>query len=153
MAYTTSKAKSGRQTVVSIGGVTGSSGTALTPIFELSGATPSGGDWDFADTTNFNSGVDAESLSTIRQPVTFTLEGNVVDADPGQIALVAAYNNGGKYDFTVQLAAGPGAATGTLYAFSAYVQSYFDFKIDVKSAITFTSKLRVNGHITVTAGS
>jgi hypothetical protein len=151
MAYTGSKARVGRATVVSIGPVTGGTG-AFTPIGEVMKSGFSGAAWGTVDVTNFDSGVDEEFITTTRNNGDVTIEGNLVDTDPGQVLLTTAYNSGSKYNFTVQLAPGPGETTGRLYAFSALVSS-LDTPIDTKAAVSFSCKLKVSGAITVTPGA
>lgn len=153
MAYTGSKAKAGRGTIVSIGGVTGATGTEVwTPIGELSTASFTGSSWGTDDTSNFDSGVDEEFIATMRNNGELSLDGNVVDTDPGQIALVAAYNSGSKYDFKVQQQPGPGETTGTLRAFSGLVLSY-DETTTTKNKAGFSVKVKISGAITVTPGA
>jgi hypothetical protein len=153
--YTGSQAKVGRGTVVSIGGVSGAGGSEIfTQINELDKASFTGGKWGTADSTNFNSGVNDEFLTTIRDNGSVSLSGNLVDQDPGQVALAAAYANGLKYDFKVQLLPGPvETTTGTLYSFSALVESFFDIPVTTKDIIKFTSSLKISGPITETVGS
>ncbi len=155
MAYNGSRAKVGRGTVVSIGSVSGGAGgDVYTPIEELNDATFSGGQWGTAETTNFQSGVDEEFLTTTRNNGEVNLKGNLIDGAPGQAALTVAYNSGSKYDFKVQLAVGPGETTiGTAYTFSALVMSFFDIPVTTKGIVEFTSKLKVSGPITTIAGS
>lgn len=153
MAYTSSKAKAGRGTVVSIGGVTGAGGTeTFTPIYELTNASFSGSAWGTEDTSNFNSGVDEEFIANMRNNGELNLEGNVVDTDPGQVLLTTAYNSGSKYDFKVQNLPGPGETTGTLRTLSGLVTSY-DETVTVKGKVAFTVKVKISGAITVTPGA
>jgi hypothetical protein len=151
-----SKAKVGRGTIVSIGGVTGTTGggaETFVVIEELMGSPFSGGVWGTEDVTNFQSGVDDEFISTTRNNGEVTLKGNLIDGAPGQAALNAAYNSGSKYDFKVQLLPGPGETTGTLYTFSALVTTFFDIDVSVRAAIQFSAKLKVSGEIVTVEGS
>jgi hypothetical protein len=149
-----SKAKVGRGTIVSIGGVTGATGDEVfVPIEELMESSFSGGSWGTEDSSNFDSEVEEEFLSTMRNNGEVGLKGNLIDAAPGQVALEAAYDTGSKYDFKVQLKPGPGQTTGTLYTFSALVTSFFDIPVTTKGIIQFTSKLKVSGAIGKTVGS
>ncbi len=154
MAYTNSLAKVGRGTIVSIGPLASATGTPVyIPIGEVDNGSFGGGKWETADVTNFNSGVNQEFVSTIRDNGTIPLGGNLLDADPGQLALQAAYNTGSKYLFQVQLAVGPGeTTTGTLYSFAALVESFFDITISLKEAIKFKATLKISGGITTVVG-
>ncbi len=150
----TSKAKAGRGTVVSIGGVTGATGTeTFLSVAEVNDSSFTGSSWGTEDSSSFDSGVDEEFIATMRNNGEVNLKFNVVDTDAGQQALITAYNSGSKYDFKVQLKPGPGQTTGTLYAFSALVRSAFDLPVTVKGIIQNSAKLKISGPITPTYGS
>jgi hypothetical protein len=151
MAYTKSKARTGRSTIISIGGVTGAGGSeTFTPIFEITKSPFGGSSWNKIDRSNFNSGTDEEKGKGMRDPGQVTLEGNDVDDDPGQILLLAAYNDGDNpYDFKVQTKATTGYSAGTIYLFSALVMS-FDRTVELKADRTFSSKLEISGPVAVT---
>lgn len=151
MAYTGSKSQVGRGTIVSIGGQTGTGGT-FTTIGEVTDASFSGAAWGTVDVTNFDSGVDDEFISTTRNNGDLTLQGNMIDAEPGQVALFAAYDTGFKYDFKVQLQPAQGQTTGKVYTFSALVTS-LETSIQTRSVVNFNTKLKISGAITRTAGS
>ena len=149
-----SKAKVGRGTVVSIGGQTGAAGTEnLIKVGEVMESSFTGSAWATEDVTNFDSNVDDEFLTTTRNNGELTLKYNVIDSDPGQQALIAAYNTGFKYDFTVQLKPGQGQTTGTSYAFSALVMTIFDIPVTTRGVIQSSGKLKISGPITPTYGS
>ena len=153
-AYTGSKAKTGRGTVVSIGGVSGGSGTeTFIKVSEVLDSSFGSSAWGTEDSSNFDSGVDEEFLATMRNNGEVNLKYNVVDSDPGQQALNTACDSGQKYDFTVQLKPGPGQTTGTLYAFSALILTVLEIPITTKGIIQNSSKLKISGSITKTFGS
>jgi hypothetical protein len=146
--YTGSKAGAGRGSVFSIS----ADGTTYTEIGECMDASFAGGQWGTADVTNFDSTGNDEFITTTRDNGAVNLKGNVVDTDPGQVLLIAAYNSGATTFFKNQLLPGPGETTGRLYTFKALVQSYEE-TIETRSAIGFTAKLKISGVVTRTAGS
>jgi hypothetical protein len=149
-----SKAKVGRGTVVSIGGVTGGTTTTFTPIEELMDASFSGAAWGTDETSNFDSGVNEEFVATMRNNGEVSLKGNLVDGAVGQTALSAACDTGSKFDFTIVLAKGPGETTkGTSYAFSAITLSFLNIGITTKGIVQFDAKLKVSGAIITTVGA
>ncbi len=147
---TPSKAKAGRKAVVSIGGITGAAGGTFLPIEELMQSNFSGASWGTTEVTNFDSNADEEFITTTRNNGTVSLKGNLIDLAPGQAALEAAYQDGIRRDFKVQMPPGPGDTTGVIYAFSALVESFLDINVEVKSAVQFTSSLKISGAVTKT---
>jgi hypothetical protein len=147
-----SKARVGRGSALSIGGVTDGTTVAFQHIAEANKASFSGGSWGTVDVTSFDSGVDEEFKTTTRNNGDLNLEGFLVDSDAGQVAVQAAYDSGNLYDFKLQLLPGPGQTTGTLYTFSGLVQS-LDIPVETRSAITFTIKVKISGAIVRTIGT
>src|SRR6185437_4550393 len=110
-------------------------------------------DWDFVDTTNFESGSDAEMLSTIRKAPTIEMKGNRVAGDAGQVAVETAYQAGTISSFTVTLPKTSTQTTsGDKYVFNAYVKNC-NFSIQTTKQIEFSISLQVSGPCTFTAGS
>jgi hypothetical protein len=155
MTYSGSLAQAGRQVQLGIGTVTtpGTPSTTFTHIGEVKDASRSGASWGTAETTNFDSGVDEEFITTTRNNGEYGLEVNAIEGDAGQVALLAAYDSGFKYDFQV-IYPKQGAETtaGRKKTFSALVMSV-DEKLSLKDAITYSIKLKVSGPITQVAGS
>lgn len=146
MTYTASAAQAGRGSTLSIGGTP-------TMIGELSDVPFNRGKWQTADVTNFESGSDAEFISTIRKPGTVTLKGNRVSSDAGQIAVEAAYQSGALVAFTLQLPKTPAqTSSGDKYTFSALVLGS-DFDVKTTEAIEFSIELQISGAVTLTVGS
>ena len=156
MAYTGSKAISGRGSQFLIGGVTGAAGTGsetFTLIGEVSSAGPEESQWATEDTTNFQSGNVQEFYTTIFDPGMLNVSGNRVSTDPGQIALQAAVNSGLRYDFKLILPLqGAQTTTGDTYVYSGLAMSYA-FPVESKSIVKFTCKIKVSGVSQFTPGS
>jgi predicted secreted protein len=152
-SYTKSQAQSGRGTVLSIGS------TGATPTFSVIGevktATQSGSQWGTEDVTNFESGNDQEFQTTIRDNGEFSLAGNRVNNDAGQLATESAFADGSIRPFKLQLPLNPltgQMTTGDLYTFNALVVSR-DFSVEFNKVITFSTKLKVSGAVTLTPGA
>ena len=146
MPYTGSQAQAGRGTTVGIG-------ATPTLIGEISDFPLNRPDWDFVDTTNFESGSDAEMLSTIRKAPTIEMKGNRVAGDAGQVAVETAYQAGTISSFTVTLPKTSTQTTsGDKYVFNAYVKNC-NFSIQTTKQIEFSISLQVSGPCTFTAGS
>jgi hypothetical protein len=154
MAYTGSKAQSGRGSALSIGGVTGSTGTeTFTLIGEAKTSGISGAQWGTDDTTNFQSGADQEFLTTVRNNGSLRIDGNRVSSDAGQVAVEAAFASGSKYDFKLVLPlTAVQTTTGDTYTFSALVEQR-EFTVDVTKAISYSVTLKISGPVTLTVGS
>jgi hypothetical protein len=146
MAYTGSKAQAGRGTVLSIGGTP-------TPIGEVTDIPLNRPKWETIDVTNFDSGSDAEFISTIRKSSNFTVKGNRVSSDAGQTAVETAYESGAISAFTVQLPkTGAQTTSGDKYTFNALILGC-DFTIQPTKQIEFSLDLQISGAVTFTAGS
>jgi hypothetical protein len=123
------------------------------PIGELDDVPLDLPEWMTDDATNFESGQDEEFITTIRKSMEFTVTGNRVSADAGQVAVQTAYGAGTLSSFTLQLLKNASqTTTGDKYIFSALVLSQ-SFKIETTKKITFAMKLKTSGPVTFTAGS
>jgi hypothetical protein len=146
MSYTTSKAQAGRGSIVSIG-------ATPTVIGEVTDFPLQRGKWDFADVTNLQSGSDSEMLATMRKAASFTMKGNRVAADAGQVLVETAYQAGSLQTFSVEL---PKISTqttkGDAYNFSAYVAGS-SFSVSPTKQIEFSIDLQVSGPVTLVAGT
>ena len=146
MAYAGSQAQSGRGSTLSIG-------ATPTLIGEIKNVPFTSGKWQTADVTNFDSGSDAEFITTIRDNGTVTFDGNRVPADAGQVLVETAYQDGTIQSFTLTLPKTAAQATsGDKYVFSALVLSR-DFTVDVTKEIDFKVELKISGAVTYTAGA
>lgn len=144
--YPGSQAQAGRGTTLGIG-------ATPTLIGELSDLPLNRGKWNTVETTNFDSGSDAEYLSTVRKAATITLKGNRVSSDAGQVAVEAAYQAGTRETFVVTLPKTSTQTTaGDTYTFEALVVSC-DFSIQTEKQVEFSIELQVTGATTFTAGS
>ncbi|QMV19692.1 hypothetical protein GOB94_14070 [Granulicella sp. 5B5] len=126
MPYIDSQSFQGIGAQLSIGGVVGTAG-ALLPVFEITDQAFPEGTWDKLNVSNFNSLNKAKEYR--KGMVDFgemKLKGNFVPADPGQLALAAAFADPqNPYQFTMQYPKAPGQATaGNLYAFNAVVMGF-----------------------------
>lgn len=153
MSYTRSKAQPGRSSILSIGPVIGTSSPTFTPIFEVRSAPRRGAKWETEDVSNFNSGVDKEFITNMRDNGTIEITGNRVSGDAGQTALKAAFATGGLYMFTFTLPLTSAQTTsGDVWAFNALVESV-DYDVDTNKVVTFTCSLKLSGIPTETAGT
>lgn len=154
MSYTTSKARSARGAVVSIGGQSGTSGAdTYTPIYELKDVSFNGGQFDKIDVSNFNSGVDKEFILGLRDNGEMSLKGNFIDGDPGQTALGAASDTGLKYNFKVQLQPGQGQSTGGSFVIQGLVLSFLNITMNTSGAMEFDGKVAISGKPVYTPGT
>lgn len=146
MTYTGSLAQAGRGSSFSIG-------ATPTLIGEVASCSPTGNAWEYVDTSNFQSGVDEEFISTMRNNGEFSVAGNRVSADAGQVLVEADYNTGGKSSYTLQLPKTAAQTTsGDKYVFNAFVQTR-KFSVEVKGKISFELTLKVTGPVTLTVGT
>lgn len=146
MTYTGSLAQAGRGSSLGIG-------SSPTAIGEVASCTPSGNAWEFVDTSNFQSGVDEEFLSTMRNNGEFRVQGNRVSSDAGQVLVEADYNSGGHSSYTLTLPKTAAQTTsGDKYVFTAYVQTR-TFTVEVKGKVSYDLTLKVSGAVVLTVGS
>lgn len=147
MAYTGSQAQTGAGTILAIG-----TGTPVT-IGEVSDFPLNRPKWATANVTNFNSGLDAEYIGTVREGATVNLKGNRVSSDAGQEAAEAAYQSGAITNFKATLPKSKAQTTsGDTIAFTALVQSV-DFSISPTKQIEFSMDLQLSGPTTITPGT
>lgn len=137
-------------------GGSGTSGTVPSgPVLigEVNEAPLQRGEWQFDDTTNFNSGSDKEVLSTIRDTGSVPFKVNRVAGDAGQLLVEAAYQSGALNSFTLQLPKTPTqSVAGDKYVFSAYVKSS-KLTVETTKKIGLEIDLMITGAISYTAGS
>lgn len=151
MSYTASKAQTGLQTQFNIKYPTSGS---FIPIYEVNDFSQSGKTNKTADVTNLNS-TGEEFLAVILSPGTYDLTYNRVASDPGQSAVLSAFNAKATVPFTIQLPIAPGqTTTGDLYAFNGLVEELDDISsISPTKQIMTKAKIKVSGGITLTPGS
>jgi hypothetical protein len=146
MTYTGSKAQAGRGSTLSIGGTP----TEIGEVSEVPFTRP---EWEFVETTNFDSGSDAEMLSTMRKVADITFTFNRVSSDAGQVLVEAAYVAGTITAFVLQLPkTAAQTTTGDKYTFNAFVIGS-DIKVSPKDKVAGTVKLQTSGPVTLTVGS
>jgi hypothetical protein len=146
----------GAGTVLSIGGITGATGTFL-PIGELTDFKFDGFKRETAQNTNFDSGQVRTDLGTILDYGTLTGTYNRVSTNTGQLALIAALQatGGNAYDFKLQLPVNVLEAqttTGDSYAISGIVTEAGAFDISQTKVSTSNFSIKINSY-TFTAGS
>jgi hypothetical protein len=146
MTYTASQAQAGRGTTLGIG-------ATPTLIGELDNVPMDLPEWNTDDVTNFESGSDEEFITTIRKSMEYSVTGNRVSSDAGQIAVETAYAAGSLSSFTLTLPKTAAQTTsGDKYVFNALVLSQ-SFKIETTKKVTFSMKLKTSGPVAFTAGS
>lgn len=126
MSYTDSQSFQGIGAQLSIGAAVGGSGAFL-PVFELTDQAFPEAMWDKLNVSNFNSLNKAKEYR--KGMVDFgemKLKGNFIPADPGQLALAAAFADPlNPYQFTLTYPKAPGQSTaGNSYAFNAVVLGF-----------------------------
>jgi hypothetical protein len=147
----------GTGSVVSIGGVTGVTGSeTFTVIGEVSDAKFTGRKRGTTSVTNFASLGIARKLDTTVDYGQFTCTVLRVGNDAGQTAIINANAVGGTWDFKVQLPINAKighATTGDLITFSGIVTEAGDFDISLSKASEFTFTVDIDGAYNVVAGS
>ena len=146
MTYTATKAQAGRGTTIAVG-------ASPTVVGECDNFPMDRNKWVTADATNFQSGSDSESIATIREGAAFTITGNRVSTDAGQVLVEAAYQAGTPLQFTVTMQEESGETTnGDKCVFNALVLGS-SWKITPKDSVKFSIDLKVTGAIAYTQGS
>jgi hypothetical protein len=144
--YTGSKAQAGRGSLLSVG-------TTPVTVGEVADVPFNRPEWETVDTTNFDSGIDEEQLVTIRRASTFSVTGNRVSNDAGQLAVETAYQSGALTPFTFTLPKTTAQTTnGDKYAFTAYVKGS-NFKASPTGKVEFTLNLHTSGPVVLTPGT
>jgi hypothetical protein len=142
-------------TVISIGGVTGATGTeTFLPLGSITDAKVSGVKVATTDVTTFVAAV-KRKLGTIADYGTVTVTTLRVSNDPGQAAVVAAGTTGQCYDFKIQLPVNTATqtTTGDLIAFSAIVTESGGFDLSLSKQPDFTCTLEIDGAWVFTEGA
>jgi len=80
-----------------------------------------------------------EFLASLKDAGEFPMEGNFIQDDAGQLALMASFGTGAKESFVVTF------PDGTTWAFSAVVTGIEIGKADTKDAIAFSATLKISG--------
>jgi len=148
----------GSGSILSIGGVTGATGTeTYLPIGELTDFKFDGFKRDTAQNTNFDSGQVRQDLGTILDYGSLSGTYNRVSSNAGQLALIAALQTsaGSPYDFKLVLpinAAEGQTTTGDTYAMSGIVTEAGAFDLSQTKVSTSTFSIKLNS-VTFTAGS
>lgn len=146
MPYTGSKSQSGRGSTLSIG-------STPTEIGECNDVPFTRPEWTDVDVTNFDSAADAEILPVIREPKEFTVKGNRVSSDAGQVACETAYQAATLSAFTLVLPKTTAQTTsGDKYTFNAFVKN-LSFDLTPKKQVEFNLLLKISGAVTFTVGS
>lgn len=101
---------------------------------------------DVIDVTNHDSADGyKEFIGGLRDAGEFPIEGNFIQDDAGQLALLASFNSGAVESFVVTF-----SDTST-WAFSGIVTGIEVGKADLKNQVSFTATLKVTGKPTFTA--
>jgi hypothetical protein len=128
-------------------------GTTPTTIGEIKSAGISGAQWSTADVTNFQSGLNQEFITTIRNNGSIKITGNRASSDAGQVLVEAAFQSGLIQPFVLTLDKTPTqTTTGDTYTFSALVESR-EFDLSVDKEVSWSVSLKISGPVTFTIGS
>jgi len=151
----------GLGTVVSIGTL-GASPT-FTAIAKLKKVTPPQPKWGTEDTTTLDTtGNTRTFIKSLIDPGEFTLDGEYASADPGQIALSAAFlapsnqANGAAYPFKVVLPvnlAGGQTTIGDTFTFSGLVTDFAVQDEDIDKIVMFKATIKISGAGTYAEGA
>ena len=155
-AGTSDSQVTGIGTIISIGGVTGATGTEVfTPLGEVLDAKFTGRKLGTVMTTSFDSSGIARKIATVLDYGQFSGTVLRVSNNAGQMACHAAQVARVAYDFKVQLPVNPKTqtTTGDLYTFSAIVTEVGSFDMSISKPSEFALTLDIDGAITFTAGS
>jgi hypothetical protein len=126
---------------------------AGTLIGEVSDSPLQRGEWQFDDTTNFQSGSDKEVISTIRDTGSVPFKVNRVGSDAGQLLVESAYQSGAEQAFTLLLPKTLAQTVkGDSFSFNAFVKSS-KLTVETTKKIGLEIDLMTTGPITFTAGS
>jgi len=146
----------GAGAVLSIGGITGATGTeTFVPIGELNDFKFDSIKRSTTNNTNFDSGQIVQKLGTLLDFGTLSGTYNRVPTNAGQLALIAANANGGAYDVKLQLQPNPliGQTTaGDLYEMSGIVTEAGAFDLSQTKVSTGTFTVDLNS-VVFTAGN
>jgi predicted secreted protein len=122
-------------------------GEALLPIAELTNIGGPKLAAEFLDVTSHDSvGGYREFIQTLRSGGDLPIEGNFIPSDEGQFALLTAFNDGSKDNYTIELPDEKGE-----WAFEAYVAS-FEMGAPFEGKLTFTASLKITGPAELTVG-
>lgn len=145
MAYTGTKALTGKGTILNIG-------STPVEVGEIKSIKLSGRKNNTEDVTNMDS-TQMEFISTIADPGQWALEGNRVPGDAGQVAMEAAFSSGAITPFTIVLPKATGQVTsGDKYTFNALVMEV-DYAFEPTKADSFSATLKVSGAMTFVPGA
>jgi len=143
-------------TIISIGGVTGATGTeTFTPVGSITNAKVSGLKIATTDVSTFLANV-KRKLGTIVDYGTVTFTTLRVSNDAGQAAVIAAAATAQNYDFKIQLEPNSAASQttiGDLITFSALVSEAGGFDLDLNKQPDYSFTLEIDGAWVVTEGS
>jgi hypothetical protein len=136
-------------------GLTGSLNPAYTSIGEIKKAGVLKASFDKEDVSNFDSGLDKEFAKLMRDNGMPTFSGNRVSSDAGQLAAVAAFNDGDNaYLFRVTIRKRPDqSSTGDVYTFNALVMGLTIGDVETDKTIPWDLQLQISGPVTFVAGS
>jgi hypothetical protein len=157
MSQAASKAQAnGVGTVISIGGVTGATGTeTFVPIGELTDAKFSGIKVAVTDVSTFAANT-KRKLGTMVDYGTFSATVLRVSNDAGQAAVIAAAASAALYDFKVQLEPNEAAGqttTGDLITFSGVITEAGGFDLSLTKQADGTLSIDIDGAWSVTEGA
>lgn len=156
MSTPASKSQVGLGSVISLGGVTGATGTETYIVL----GEPLSAEWsspkrDVIDVSNISTNWKAFLGGQI-DPGTLSLEFNRVSNDPGQLALSAAQAAGVPYDLKVALpinALTGQSTTGDTYVYSVIVTETDGWSISTSKQVTYKASLKITGQPVFTPGS
>ncbi|UWZ84650.1 hypothetical protein [Occallatibacter riparius] len=145
MAYAGSKARAGRNIIVSVG----ETPTVIGDVFDYG---TFGGEWATTKVTRLTSSAD-EFIKTIKDNGNLQLKLNAVPSDAGQIALEAAEADADPTKITVQFPVLDGqTTTGNSFVFYGLVLG-FKYSGDPSKQLQVEVNIKITGDVTKTPGA
>jgi hypothetical protein len=139
-----SKAQYGRGTTLGIG-------ATPTLVAEIKSIKLSGRKQEETDVTSLDS-VAREFVGTIADSGSWSLEGNRVGTDAGQLAMETAFASGAVSQFTITLPKTGTQTKGDTFTFLGLITG-LNYSVGVTEATTFSAEIKISGPLTITPGA
>jgi len=155
------------QTLLGMGAVFSIGTQSATPVFTavngVKKITPPKPKWGTEDTTTLNTlNATRTFIKTLMDPGEVSIEGEWQSADPGQLAMAAAFTAapiavyGQAYPFKMALpvdTVGGQTTTGDTFTFNALVTDWAMSDVEIDKAVTFSASIKVTGGVTIVDGA
>jgi predicted secreted protein len=142
MAYTSSAAFAPRGTVIQFS-TNANPSLGYSVLAEIREINFTGAKFDLADTTNYESGVFREWLTTLADSGECSFQGNYIPTDASQQSLLSFFNTGTLVNWEIIL---PSSGGGNTIYFKAYVVS-LEHNLPLDKQATIQGKLKITGAV------